>query len=134
MSSSSQLDSRSSLARATLLKMGMRIAVVIALSTLFSYLHLVKTLRDQALVQLKEAVAERTQREQSIFVLAQDNHALLKKALAERLEAWSHQDPTERFNQLFETQSDGAVRNRPQGFDGTKMVGLFSPRGVPLDT
>ncbi len=124
---------RTSLARATLFRMGIRIAVVIALGTLFSYLHLFKTLRDQSLVQLERSVVERSQREQSIFVLAEDNHALLKKALQERLQALSQEEVSTRFDGLFVQLPDGTVRNRPEGFDGKKMVGLFVPRGVSVD-
>jgi two-component system, NtrC family, sensor kinase len=47
---------RMPLARMTLLKMGVRIAVVITLSTLFSYLHMLHTLRGEALEQLQQHV------------------------------------------------------------------------------
>jgi len=125
---------RASLARATLFKMGVRIAVVIALGTIFSYLHMVQSLRTQTLAQLKQSVEERTQREEAIFVLAEDNLVLLKKALAERLQASRDEDPDARFDALFAHLPDGTVRNRLEGFDGTRMVGLFVPRGVPVDT
>jgi len=124
---------RAPLARSTLIKMGVRIAVVITLATLFSYLHMYSTLRAEALVQLEQYVTERSQREQAIFVLAEDNHAVLQSALAERIQYWSGQDPGARFASLFTALPDGTVRNRPEGFDGTKMVGLFVPRGVALD-
>jgi C4-dicarboxylate-specific signal transduction histidine kinase len=114
--------------------MGIRIAVVIVLGTLFSYLNLFKTLRDQSLVQLERSVAERSQREESIFVLAEDNHASLKTALQERLQAVSQEEAGARFDRLFVHLPDGTVRNRLEGFDGRRMVGLFIPRGVPLDT
>jgi two-component system NtrC family sensor kinase len=123
-----------SLARATLLKMGVRIAIVIALATLFSYLHMLNTLREEALQQMEQHVSERSQREQALFLLAEDNHALLNKALEERIQAWSQQDPNPRFDSLFTQRPDGSVRSRAEGFDGTRMVGLFVPRGVSLDT
>ncbi|KFE70409.1 sensor histidine kinase [Hyalangium minutum] len=122
-----------SLARSTLIRMGVRIGVIIALTTLVSYLHIFRSFRDETLVQMERTVAERTQREQAIFVLAQDNHAVLKQALAERLEAWSQQDPTAAFERLFSALPDGTIRNNPQGFDGRKMPGVFVPKGVPLD-
>jgi len=133
MSSSIALRPRSSMARKTLLQMGMRIAVVIALGTFFSYLNLFQTLRDQSLVQLEQSVEERSHREESIFVLAEDNHAFLKKALAERLQSLSPEEVAARFDRLFVHLPDGTVRNRPEGFDGKRMVGLFVPRGVTLD-
>src|SRR3712207_4154497 len=116
---------RSSLARATLLQMGLRIAVVIALGTLFSYLHLFNTLRDQSLAQLERSVIERGQREDSIFTLAEDNHASLKKILQERIQSSSEEEVSARFDRLFVRFPDGTIRNRPEGFDGTKMPGVF---------
>ncbi|WP_239470677.1 ATP-binding protein [Archangium violaceum] len=124
---------RASLAQSTLIKMGVRIAVVIALSTLFSYLHMLHTLRAEALAQLEQHVAERSQREQSIFLLAEDNLSVLEKALEEKIRAYQHEDVSARFDSLFALMPDGAIRNRLEGFDGTRMPCLFVPRGVPVD-
>jgi C4-dicarboxylate-specific signal transduction histidine kinase len=114
--------------------MGVRIGILIALTTLASYLHMFQTLKGETLQQLERHVAERSQREQAIFVLAEDNHTLLKKALEERIQAWSQQDPNPRFDSLFTSLPDGTVRSRAEGFDGTKMVGVFIPPGLKLDT
>ncbi|HEY0096169.1 MAG TPA: ATP-binding protein, partial [Archangium sp.] len=114
--------------------MGVRIGILIALTTLASYLHMFRTLRAEALQQLQRHVAERSQREQAIFTLAQDNHVVLRKALEERIRAWSQQDPNPRFDSLFSQRPDGTVRSRTEGFDGTRMVGVFIPPGVKLDT
>ncbi|HEX8820214.1 MAG TPA: HAMP domain-containing protein, partial [Archangium sp.] len=123
-----------SLARSTLIQMGVRIGILIALTTLVSYLHMFHTLREEAIQQLARHVSERSQREQAIFVLAEDNHALLQKALEERIQAGSQEDPNPRFDRLFTQLPDGTVRSRAEGFDGTKGVGVFIPRGVTLDT
>ncbi|WP_343211086.1 hypothetical protein [Archangium violaceum] len=125
-----ELNSRppASLARSTLIQMGVRIGVIIILTTLVSYLHMFHTLREDALEQLERHVTERSQREEALFVLAEDNHTLLKKALEERIQAWSQQDPNPRFESLFTWQPDGSVRSRAEGFDATKMVGVFIPR------
>jgi len=114
--------------------MGVRIGILIALTTLVSYVHMFRTLRAEALQQLQRHVAERSQREQAIFTLAQDNHAVMRKALEERIRAWSQQDPNPRFDSLFTPLPDGTVRSRTEGFDGTRMVGVFVPPGVRLDT
>ncbi|MFL5356108.1 ATP-binding protein [Archangium sp.] len=113
--------------------MGVRIAGVIALTTLVSYFHMLRTLRGDALQQMERHVAERSQREQAIFLLAEDNHGLLKTALRERLEAWSQRDPNPRFDSLFTQLPDGSVRSRAEGFDGTRMASVFVPKGVSLD-
>jgi two-component system, NtrC family, sensor kinase len=127
------LSLRTSLARSTLIKMGIRIAVVIALSTFLSYLHISHALRTEALGQLEQHVVERGEREQAIFVLAEDNHTVLKQALEEEIRSLQGQDVSARFDALFMGMPDGTVRNRPEGFDGTRMVGVFVPRGVRLD-
>ena len=124
---------QSSLARTTLLQMGVRIAVLIGLTTLFSYLHIFSLLRTEALQRLERSVVGRALREQAIFVLAEDNHALLKQALGERFQAWKGQDPGPAFARLTSLLPDGTVRNRPEGFDGTRMPCVFVPRGLPLD-
>ncbi|OJH37084.1 ATP-binding protein [Cystobacter ferrugineus] len=113
--------------------MGVRIAVIIALSTLFSYFHMYRTLRTEALAQLEQHVAERGQREQAIFVLAEDNHALLKKALEERLQELSPEEVNARFERLFVQRPDGTFRNRAEGLDDTREPCVFIPRGVNVD-
>nr|WP_047861602.1 ATP-binding protein [Archangium gephyra] len=113
--------------------MGIRIAVVIALGTLFSYLHLFNTLRDQSLVQLERSVVERGQREESIFVLADGHHAFLRKVLLERLQSLSQEEADSRFEHLTARLPDGTIRNRPERFDGTKLPGIVVLRGVSVD-
>ncbi|HYO52690.1 ATP-binding protein [Archangium sp.] len=124
---------RASLARSTLLHMGVRIAVIVVLSTLFSYLHMFRTLRTEALARLQQHVSERSQREQAVFLLAEDNHAILKQALEERIRSLTPEDVSSRFDRLFAHLPDGTVRSRPEGFDGTRMASVFVPRGVRVD-
>jgi signal transduction histidine kinase len=113
--------------------MGVRIAVVIALTTLFSYLHMLHTLRHEAVQQMERHVTERSQREQAVFVLAEDHHTLLKKALEARIQAWSVMDPNPRFDSLFTPMPDGSVRIRSEISQVGGRAGLFVPRGVKLD-
>jgi two-component system NtrC family sensor kinase len=127
-------DSRGSLARSTLIRMGVCIAVVIALTTLFGYLHIFRSFRAETLARMERNVSERVSREQAIFVLAEDNHVILKRALEERLQAWRQQDPSAHFERLFVQLPDGTIRNRPEGFDGRRMPGVFVPKGVVADT
>jgi signal transduction histidine kinase len=127
------IPARSSLARSTLIKMGVRIAVIIALTTLCSYLHIFYSLRGEAVVQLERNVTERSEREQALFVLAEDNHTAFKKALEERLRTLAQEDVDARFDNLFAPRPDGTIRNRPEHFDGTRMPGVFVPRGVTVD-
>ena len=133
MEASSSPRRPGSLARSTLLKMGVRIGLIIALTTLFGYVHMFRSLQDEALSRLERYGSERSHREEAIFVLAEDNQVLLRKALEERLQAWEKEDPGARFDSLFETLPDGTTRSRREGFDSTKLPGVFIPRGVALD-
>ncbi|WP_395851892.1 sensor histidine kinase [Cystobacter fuscus] len=126
---------RAPLARSTLLKMGARIGVIIALSTLFSYLHMLYTLRTEVLERMQQHVVERGESEQAIFLLAEDNHALFKKTLKERVrELQQHEEEVSaRFDRLFVRRPDGTVRSPPGTTDGTRMVQAFIPSKVSLD-
>ncbi|WP_395805420.1 ATP-binding protein [Archangium minus] len=125
---------RAPLARSTLVHMGVRIAVIVALTTLFSYVHMYKTLRTEALEQLKQHVSERGHREQAIFVLGEDNHALLKTTLEERIQNLPPEEVSARFDRLFVQRPDGTIRNRAEGLDSTKVPCVFVPQGVNVDT
>ncbi|WNG31962.1 HAMP domain-containing protein [Cystobacter fuscus] len=111
----------------------MRIGAIIALSTLFSFLHMLHTVRTKALAQLQQHVAERSEREQAIFVLAEDNHAFLKKALEERIRELEPEDVSARFDRLFARRPDGTVRSRPELVDGEREVQGFIPPMVVID-
>ena len=134
MNPASGPKAQGSLARATLIRMGVRIAVIIALATLFSYLHIFNSFRTEALVQMERMALERSQREQAIFVLAEDNQAILKKALEERIQILRQEEPGPRFDRLFAGLPDGTIRNRPEGFDASKQPCVFVPKGVVADT
>jgi two-component system, NtrC family, sensor kinase len=124
---------RAPLARSTLLKMGARIGVIIALSTFFSYLHMMDSLRTEALERLQQHVLARSAREQAIFLLAEDNHAFLKKALEERIRALEREDVNARFDRLFARLPDGTIRSRPELVDGTREVQGFIAPNVVID-
>ncbi len=121
---------KQSLTRKTIIKMAIRIAIVIIAVTLVSYWHVVSILESQTIEQLNKYIIEREQRESSIFVLAQDNHIVLKKELLRRLEAPVNQEQLQaQFNQLFVKWSGGTIRNRPkdqsEGFDTTRRSGVY---------
>jgi len=127
-----------SLSRQTLIKMGILIAIVIILTTLLSYWHIVSILKSQTVEQLEKYIIERGQRESSVFKLAQDNHLILKKELSQQLETLGSYDPQQEFDQLFVEWSDGTTRNRPKDqdpkdFDTTKYPGVFIGTQVELN-
>lgn len=124
---------KGSITRATLLKMGVRIALVIVGSTGLSYLHLMSLLENQTLRQLEKYSVERGQRESSIFTLAQDNHALLDQELRRRLDESKNSDPQAEFDRLFVRSQDGAIRNHPEGFDRSRQPGVYMGKNLKLN-
>ena len=121
------------LARQTLIKMAVRVALVIFGSTAISYFHVFSILESQTRGQLEKYVIERGQRERSLFTLAEDNLALLKKELLWQLKERGNQDPREEFNQLFVKQKDGVTRNRPESFDYTRQAGVWIDPKITID-
>ena len=72
-------QSKRSLAFSTLFQMGLRITFVIIATAALSYLHIINNLEEQTLDKLKKYITERASKDSTIFQLAQDNHALLKR-------------------------------------------------------
>lgn len=122
-----------SLTRRTLIKLAVRIAAVILISTTISYFHMISSFKSQALGQLEKYVEERVEREDAIFALAEDNQAILKTELLQRLDEVGEQDPKAEFDQLFARSPDGAIRNRPETFNGTRQAGVYIDKQVTLD-
>ncbi len=121
------------LARQTLLKMAVRVAVVIVASSAVSYFHIYSMLESQTREQLEKYVIERGQKESSLFALAEDNLAVLKQELLRQLKERENQDPREEFNQLFVKYKDGVTHNRLEGFDPTRQASIFIDDQVNID-
>ena len=129
---------KKSLTRQTLIQMGLRISLVIILSTTISYFHLVSSLTTESLDTLSKYITERGQRERTLFTLAIDNHAVLKKDLESRLKELGDRDPQVEFDKLFVKWSDGTTHNRPKdqlskNFDTTRFAGVFIAPEVKIN-
>lgn len=121
-----------SLTRTTLIKMSMRIALIIIVTALMSYWHIMSHLEWATVNQLEKYILERGQRESHLFKLAQDNHILLKQEFIERLKELGHQDPKEQFEQLFVKWSDGTTRPRPKD-QAPEQYDTFHNPGTYID-
>jgi PAS domain S-box-containing protein len=128
-----KLDSKRSLTRTTLIKMGIRIAIVIIVITLISYWHVISVLKSQTLEQLEKYIVERGQRESNLFILAQDNHAEFQKELLRRLDEQGNRELQSEFDRLFVRWEDGVIRNRPEGFDGTRQAGVYIDKTLTIN-
>lgn len=129
---------KESLIRTTLIKMAVRIALVILGGTAISYLHLMSILETQTQEQLQKYIIERGQRESSIFTLAIDNQAIVKKELLKQLKELGDRDPQAEFEQQFFKWTDGTTRNAPedqsiQSFDTEKYPTVFISPQVKIN-
>jgi len=122
-----------SLTRKTLLQITAGVATAIVASTAISYFQVMNTLKAQTLEQLEKYVVERGQRENTIFTLAEDNHAVLKQELVRRLETTSNSDPKVQFDKLFVKSKDGVIRNRPESFDGKRQAGVYIDKSLKIN-
>ena len=127
-----------SLTTSTLLNMTSRVAAVVLVASGISYLHLMSNLASSTQTSLMEYITERGKREEAIFVLAEDNHALLRQDFLKKFTRQQSVNWQERFDQLFFRWADGTVRNapegtRPQDFDSELYPTSFVARGVKLD-
>jgi signal transduction histidine kinase/CheY-like chemotaxis protein len=125
---------KESLTKQTLLKIAFSMGLVIVASTAISYFQIISRITANSLTQLEQYIKLRSERERSIFTLAEDNHKLLKQALLEQLKAEGDRDPKAEFDQNFVRYPDGSVRNRPELFQIDKTGGLFLGKNVNIDT
>ena len=130
---SPQAKTKKSLARRTLIQIALSVTAVIVGSTALSYFQIISTLKSQTLDQLKSYVIERGQREQNIFLMAEDNHAIFKQEWLRRLQNDDNKDLKARFDQLLVRFPDGATRNRSNLFDGQRQAGVFIDKPVVIN-
>ena len=117
--------SKQSLTRSTILKMGIWITLVIITMTIVNYWRVMSNLELQVIEQLDKYITEQGHRESALFLLAEDNHAEFKKELLWQFEKLGEQDPQAEFDRLFVRMPGGAIRNRPELFDGTRQAGVY---------
>jgi signal transduction histidine kinase/CheY-like chemotaxis protein len=112
-----------SIFRSTLLYLGTGLATLTLIGMTIAYLYVLSSLESRTVAELGAYIRERGANEETLFKLAADNHALLRKTLLYRLETAEGTNLADRFEQLFVRDTDGYVRSRPQDYDGTRMAG-----------
>ncbi|MFK8186414.1 MAG: ATP-binding protein [Phormidesmis sp.] len=128
---------RTSLTVKTLLNMSLRVALVVLVSTMVSYFHVMHSLEVQTVQQLERYISERGQRESSVFQLAEDNLVSLRNRFLQELDQPSEQEVETQFNQQFFHWADGTTRNFPNAqpisaFDTTEQATSFVRKGTEL--
>jgi signal transduction histidine kinase/serine phosphatase RsbU (regulator of sigma subunit) len=110
-----------SLTRTTLIKMGIRIAMIIITVTVISYWHVISNLELQVVEQLEKYITERGHRDSSLLKLAEANHLTFKNEFLRRYQAMANEDVSASFDQVFEAYDDGIIRMRTQYFHGVEL-------------
>lgn len=123
-----------SLTQQTLITTAISIGGVIVVSTGIAYFQMISKITAEALTEVEKYVQLRAQREKVIFIIAEENHGLLKQALLQRLKANSSRDPKFEFDQLFVRMADGTIRNDPNKFDIQRHPGVFLGKNVDINS
>ncbi len=134
----SQSINKSSLTRKILLNMALRITIVVLISTIISYAHVMSNLEIQTKQQLDKYITQRGQRESFIFQLSQDNVKLLSKNILEEIKKPIAKDLNTEFNNIYFHWDDGTIRNFPQDrpieeFDSLNFPSSFIGKNIKID-
>ncbi len=116
----------------TLIAVGIRISLVIALLTTISYFHIFSKIESTKLAELQSYTQERGARESQIFTLAEDNHLLLKEDILRTYQPINQNSFLDEFERDFVRQADDAVRIDPQNFNGLERAGMWIAKDVEL--
>ena len=127
-----------SLTGRTLLQMVVMTSAVIVLSTGIGYALFVSRLTAERLNDIGQYIAEKAERESTIFTLAVDNHKTLRDRFLQELDRLGETDPVEEFNQLFYAWSDGTTRNHPEDvpieeFDTNRYPTIYLGKEVEIN-
>ena len=123
---------RRSLTRRALVMMGLRIALVIVIVTVLSYLHVYRTLRGAALDELRQRMALTARAESAPFLLAEHQAGMVRDEFLRRLALLGERDPLAEFARLFTRDADGVIHVRPELDDHHHHATAFLPREAPL--
>ena len=124
---------KKSMTRRMLINIGLRIAVVIVITTTIAYYHMVNSIETSTLIKLDQYIAERGQRESSIFDQCAIVLKTMKKQTIEKMEESKLIDPKPRFEHLFAKTPDGVTRSRIGVYDGQKDASIFIDADINID-
>lgn len=126
------MPGQSKLSNTILRSVSIRVLIVILISSFLSYIHLYNTIEKGIKETLQKYVGERVKREETLFLLAQSNHKILKQETIARFSKKISKIELLRFDKLLRHYPDGTVRNRKELYDGTQSAGVFIPPGVQI--
>ena len=118
--------------------MALRITIVVLISTIISYFHVMSNLEVQTKQQLDKYITQRGQRESFIFQLSQDNVKLLSKNILQEIEQPLVKDLNAQFERIYFHWDDGTIINFPQNqpidkFDTVNFPSSFVGKNIKTD-
>ncbi|WP_035060330.1 sensor histidine kinase [Andreprevotia chitinilytica] len=116
----------------SLVRMGLRIAVVIIAATLATYWHLYQSQLERNLDGLRNYVDARAQAESEQFLLAETQTGMIASEYLRRLKAFGDTDPQTEFDALFAKGTDGNLRVRSAINDYQHKATVFVRADVPI--
>jgi signal transduction histidine kinase/DNA-binding NarL/FixJ family response regulator len=133
-----RVKNQPSIAHKTLINMGVRVAIVMTISAVMSYLHVISRLESQTQQQLSHYIKERGQREDGLFMLATDNLIQFKQRLLLDLKYPPPLDYSTAYQRLLFDWKDGTKRVFPEDrplteFDSVRYPSGFIGRNVKVN-
>lgn len=121
-----------SIAGRALWRMGVRIALVVLISTLLAYVVLYQKLKQNALDALLDHVRLRGELESQQFLLAETQTGMLTAEFLKRYQAAQQQDFGAEYNRIFTRGADGLWRVRPELNDYRNRATVFVRHDVAV--
>lgn len=112
--------------------MALRLAVVTIALTAVSYYEVKRVITRQSLDELTNYIKAVGEREEWLFHLAEDNHAVVAAAFVNRLHSYGDGDPAEEFDRRYVRLPDGSVRSRRERFDAARQAGLVAMKNAAM--
>jgi len=114
--------------------MGIRVTIVIIISSLFAYFHLQRIIKKGTSDTLVNFVTQKIHSESFLFELNTRNHQIIKSELIERLKNAPTAKEIEKFDSELVKYPDGTIRNKQKNFDAHKMVQVYIPGTVKINS
>lgn len=126
----SQPAQRGSLTRDALLSMGIRLSLLVCITSSLAYWHLHETLVDETKEQLMHYISERGDNESHVFLLAEANLKRMHEDFTHKVKNLTAQNRAY-FDEKWEERPDGTWRSR-KGTDFKQEPSLFYSTLVPM--
>jgi hypothetical protein len=125
-------NTKDSLSRRILVRLGMIIALTMIVTTLTIYQWTSSMFTEQTTEQLEKYILERGQGEAILFSTLEQDLSYFKQEFLNRYEKMGNADPQEWFDEWFTEEADGTVRMLPDAFHGFERQNTGIAQGVTV--